>query len=157
MAGEMFYNKYKYLYSSLIGTAMNGVSAYPASGSYVDVSPFERVHVVATFGVIHNSDTPVVTVKCAESVSGTADVLDAALAYTPAPASDDALAAIWTIETDSLPTDHHFLLVATSGTLSNGSYIHVQMFGEPKVLPAVQAATVVDFQYGYAGGQADNS
>ena len=157
MAGEMFYNKFKYLYSSLIGTAMSGVAAYPASGSYVDVSPYVRVHVVATFGVIHNSDTPVVTIKCSDSVSGTLDVLDASLAYTPDPTADDALAALWTIEADSLPTDHHFLALATSGTLTNGTYIHVQMLGEPKTLPAVQAATVVDFKYGYAGGQADNS
>ena len=157
MAGTILSNVLKYLYSSAIGTAMSGVSAYPASGSYVDVSPYVRVHVIATFGVIHNSDSPVVTVKCAEAVDGTADVLDASLAYTPTPASDDGLAAMWTIEVASLPTDHHFLLVAASGTLTNGTYIHVQMFGEAKDQPPAQAATVVDFEYNYAGGQADNS
>jgi len=157
MSGEILSNKLKYLYSSLIGTAMSGVSAYPASASYVDVSPYVRVHVIATFGVIHDSDSPVVTVKCADSASGTLDVLSASLAYTPTPASDDALAAMWTIEVASLPTDHHFLAVAASGTLTNGTYIHVQMFGEPKDLPLAQAATVVDFEYNYAGGQADNS
>jgi len=157
MSGEILSNRLKYLYSSLIGTAMSGVSAYPASGSYVNVADFVRVHVILTFGVIHNSDTPVVTVKCAEAVNGTEDVLDAALAYTPNPAADDGLAAMWTIEVASLPTDHHFLLVATSGTLTNGSYVHVQMFGEVKDQPPTQAATVVDFEYNYAGGQADNS
>lgn len=157
MAGEMFWNKFKYLYSSLIGTAMSGVAAYPASGSYVDVSPYVRVHIIATFGVIHTSDSPVVTVKCTDSTTGTLDVLSASLAYTPDPDADDGLAAEWTIEVDSLPTDHHFLVVATSGTLTNGTYIHVQMFGEAKDQPVAQAATVVDFTYGYAGGQADNS
>jgi hypothetical protein len=157
MSGEILSNKLKYLYSSAIGTAMSGVAAYPASGSYVDVSDYVRVHVIATFGVIHTTDTPVVTVRCAEAVAGTPDVLDAALAYTPAPDSDDGLAAMWTIEVASLPTDHHFLLVATSGTLTNGTYIHVQMFGEPKDQPLAQSSTVVDFEYNYAGGQADNS
>ena len=157
MSGEILSNKLKYLYSSVCETAMSGVSAYPASGSYVDVSDFVRVHVIATFGTIHNSDSPVVTVKCSDSASGTLDVLDASLAYTPTPASDDNLAAMWTIEVASLPTDHHFLAVATSGTLTNGTYIHVQMFGEAKDQPPSQAATVVDFEYNYAAGQADNS
>jgi hypothetical protein len=157
MSGDNFYNRFKMLYSSVPDTAMSGVAAYPASGSYVDVSAYVRVHIVASFGTIHNSDSPVLTVKCADSVSGTLDVLDANLAYTPTPASDDNLSAIWTIEVDSLPTDHHFLAVAASGTLTNGTYVHVEMWGEPKDLPASQAATIVDFKYSYAGGQADNS
>jgi hypothetical protein len=157
MAGEILSNRLKYLYSSAIGTAMSGVAAYPASASYVNVADYVRVHVIATFGVIHNCDTPVVTVKCAEAANGTLDVLSSDLAYTPDPAADDGLAAMWTIEVASLPTDHHFLAVATSGTLTNGTYIHVQMFGEVKDQPPAQLASVVDFEYNYAGGQADNS
>jgi hypothetical protein len=154
MSGEILASKLKYLYSSLIGTAMSGVAAYPASGSYVDVSDYVRVHIIATFGVIHASDTPVVTIKCADSASGTADVIDALLAYTPNVTTGDALAAMWTIEVASLPTDHHFLLLATSGTLTNGTYIHVQILGEPKSQPPTQDTAVVAFQYSYAGGQA---
>lgn len=157
MSGEILASRLKFLYSSAIGTAMSGVASYPASGSFVDVADFVRVHILAVFGVIHTSDTPVITPKCAESASGTKDVLDAALAYTPAPDADDGLAAMWTIETASLPEGHHWLCLATSGTLTNGTYIHVIMLGEAKDQPPTQSALVVDFQYNYAGGQADNS
>jgi hypothetical protein len=155
MSGEILASFLKYLYSSVPNTAMSGVAAYPASGSYVNVDDFVRVHIICTFGTIHTSDSPTVTVKQTDAVNGTLDEIDNTnLAYTPAPDSDDNLAALFTIEVASLKTNHHFLAVATSGTLTNGSYCHVQMFGEPKDQPPTQAATVVDYQYSYAGGQA---
>jgi hypothetical protein len=155
MFGEMIYNKFKNLYSSAIGT--NLAIGSPASGYYVDVSDYVRVHILATFGVIHDSDTPAVEPRCADSVSGTPDQLSASLVYTPNVTTGEGLAAMWTIEVASLPTDHHFILLYAAGTLSNGTKCHVQIFGEPKVKPPTQDATINYFQYGYAGGQADNS
>lgn len=129
-------------------TAMSGVAAYPASGSYVDVSGFEVVHIVAHLGTLHASDTPVLTPKCSDSVSGTLDVIDSSLAHTCDVTNDDGDVLVWSIEVRKLPEDHHFLALATSGTLTNGSYIDVLFFlekgSEPVTQPSIVAA---DFDY----------
>lgn len=102
-------------------TALSGVSALPASGAFIDVSGYEYVHVIVHLGTIHASDTPTFELKCAEAVNGTLDVIDATLAITPA-VTDDGEFLHWTLKVDTLPVDHHFVAIATSGTLTNGSY-----------------------------------
>lgn len=153
MSGEIFANKYKILYSSAIGTAMSGVSAYPASGSYVDVSPYERVHILLHWGVIHDSDSPVMSLKCAEAINGTLDVISTDYDHTPAPASDDNYWATWTVEVKKLPLDHHFLALATAGTLTNGTYLDVIFLGEALDQPVTQTTTILPsaHQFAYVG------
>ena len=124
-------------------TAMSGVAAYPASGSYVDVSGFEYVHILAHLGTLHASDTPTLTPKCSDSASGTLDVIDSSLAYECNVTDDDGDVLMWSIEVRKLPLDHHFLALATSGTLTNGSYIDVLFFLENGSQPVTQPSTVV--------------
>ena len=154
--GELFATKYVVAYSSVPETAMTGVSAYPASAAYLDVSPYERVHIIASFGTIHGSDSPVLTPKQTDSVSGTLDAVDSTTtgAYTPNVTTGDNLSYVWTIEVADLATDHHFVALQTSGTLTNGTYVHVVILGEPKSLPATQSSSIVYGHYYKAGGQA---
>ena len=79
-------------------TAMSGVAAYPASGSFVDVSGFEVAHIVAHLGALHASDTPTLTPKCSDAANGTLDVIDASLAHTCNVTDDDGKVLIWSIE-----------------------------------------------------------
>lgn len=129
---------------------MSGVAAYPASASYIDVSGYEFVHIIAHLGTLHTSDTPVLTPKCSDSASGTLDVIDAALAHTPDPDADDGDDVIWSIEVRKLPLDHHFLALATGGTLTNGSYIDVTFLLEGGVQPVSQPTTAPTV-YNYLG------
>ncbi len=123
-------------------TAMSGVAAYPASGSFVDVSGFEVAHIVAHLGAVHGSDTPTLTPKCSDAVGGTLDVIDAALLHTVDVTNDDGDVLVWSIEVRKLPLDHHFLALATGGTLTNGSYIDVLFLLEGGAQPVTQPATV---------------
>lgn len=135
-------------------TAMSGVAAYPASGSFVDVSGFEYVHILAHLGTLHTSDTPVLTPKCSDAVGGTLDVIDSSLAHTPDPDGDDGEWVVWTIQVDMLPADHHFLALATSGTLTNGSYIDVVfLLAGAREMPVTQTTAVLPSgsQYVWAG------
>lgn len=47
-------------------TALSGVSALPASGSYINVRGYERVHIIAHLGTLHASDSPVLAPKCSD-------------------------------------------------------------------------------------------
>lgn len=156
MASKILHNNMKVvLGSSKPETAMSGVAAYPASGSYIDVSGYEYVHILAHLGTLHASDTPVLTPKCSDSASGTLDTIDSSLAHTCDISGDDGQCVSWTIAVENLPTDHHFLALATSGTLTNGSYIDVLFFlAGPRHLPVTQDTTNVlptAHQYSWVG------
>ena len=132
-------------------TAMSGVAAYPASGSYVDVSGYEYVHIIAHLGTLHASDTPTLEPKCSDSASGTLDSIDATnLKHTCDVTNDDGDVLMWSIEVRKLPVDHHFLALATGGTLTNGSYIDVLFLLENGYQPVVQPSTV-SASYNYLG------
>jgi hypothetical protein len=129
--------------NALAETAMSGLTSWPASGSFIDVSGYEFVHIVAHLGTLDASDTPVLEPKCAEAVAGTLDRIDATLAHTCNVTTDDGDILMWSIEVRKLPLDHHFLALAVSGTLTNGSYIDVQFFLEGAPQPVTQGAYVV--------------
>lgn len=122
-------------------TAISGVAAYPASGAFVDVTGYEFVHVIAHLGTVHASDTPVLTVKCSDANNGTLDVISSTLAHTVDVTNDDGKDVIWSIEVRKLPVDHHFLALATAGTLTNGTYIDVTFILENGAQPVTQPTT----------------
>lgn len=142
--------------SATVGAQLAAGTDLPASGSYVDVSEAERVHILLKFGVIHGSDAPVLEPKCADAVGGTLDALDTSntLQHTAA-ADDDQEWVSWTIEVSSLPTDHHFLAVDVVSGATNGSYAQVFFLLEMKDCPTQQTSTVLPAasQYWFAGGQ----
>ena len=129
--------------NALAETAVTGLTSWPASGAFIDVSGYEFVHIVAHMGTIHASDTPALEPKCSDSVSGTLDVISATLAHTCNVTTDDGDILVWSIEVRKLALDHHFLALAVSGTLTNGSYIDVQFFLEGGSQPVTQGTGVV--------------
>jgi hypothetical protein len=134
-------------------TALSGLSALPASGSFVDVSGFEVAHIIVHLGTVHTSDSPVFTPKCSDAANGTLDVIDSSLAKTPDPDADDGQFLVWSIQVNKLALDHHFLAVALSGTLTNGSYADVIFLLEGGSEPVSQSATYLpsDNQFTWVG------
>ena len=116
---------------------------YPASGSYIDVSDVERVHIQILLGEI--ADAITFTVKEAESVSGTVDVIDATYATHTIGASDDNEFVTFTIVVSELSLDHHFLTVVVSG-VSGSNYAaityHLDVNSKPASLQAAALTTL---------------
>ncbi len=84
-------------------------TAYPASGSYIDVSGFEWVNVVIHFGAM--TGTPKYVLKQADSVSGTLDDIDTVNGVHTAAASDNDEIVLFHLETAKLSADHHFIAI----------------------------------------------
>ena len=142
MHGEVFAHKYKIVEGALVGGAIVAATDIPASGSYIDVSGTERVHIIAKLGVIHASDTPTLQVKCSDSASGTLDAITGLAAHSVA-ADDDTEFVSWTVTTSKLPTDHHFLAVDVGGTTSNGSYADINFYLDYGDYPVTQTTTTL--------------
>ena len=123
---------------TLCETALTGITSLPASAAFINVSGYEFVHIVAHLGTLNTADSPVLTPKCSDSASGTLDVIDATLAHTPDVDADDGEFVTWSIEVAKLPLDHHFLALAFSGTLTNGSYCDVVYLLENGAQPVTQ-------------------
>ena len=128
---------------ALCETAMSGVTSYPASGAFVDTRGFDLVHIVAHWGTIDASDTPALELKCSDAINGTLDQIDASLKFTANVTDDDGRYTTWTIETRKLPASHYFLALATSGTLTNGSYVDVTFLLLGRSMPVTQATTAL--------------
>ena len=129
--------------NTLAETALSGLTSLPASAAFIDVSGFEVVHIIAHLGTIHASDTPVLTPKVSDSASGTLEVIDSTLAFTPNVTTDDGLFATWSIEVRKLALDHHFIALALSGTLTNGTYLDVVFLLEGGAQPISQVAAQI--------------
>lgn len=124
--------------NTLTETALSGISALPASGSFIDVAGYSYVHVLIHLGTIHASDTPSFQLKVSDAANGTLDILDATnLAITPA-VDDDGEFLYIGLNTENLPASHHYVAVATSGTLTNGTYADVIFLLEARHLPPTQ-------------------
>jgi len=143
ISGSFSENMKIVLARALVETAMSGVTSYPASGSFVDVSGYEWAHIVAHLGTLNVGDSPTLEPKCSDSASGTLDVISATLVHTCDVDNDDGDVLVWSIEVRKLALDHHFLALATGGTLTHGSYIDVMFYLEGGAKPVTQPATVV--------------
>ena len=124
--GEIFANKYKVVsgqisHEDILVDATN----YPASGSYIDVSGCERFHVLVHFGAIDAGTTATIEIRQADSITGTMDVIDATYCkQTVANDADDTL-YLFTVETDKLALNHHFVCLQVEGTIANNNYAEI--------------------------------
>lgn len=153
MHGTLLANDLKFhKMSTTTNDQLAGGTDLPASGSFIDVSPYERFHIVVRLGVIHASDAPTLEPKEADSVSGTLDQISSTLTHTVDPADDQEF-VIWTIETRKLSEDHHFIALDVGGTVSNGSYVDAFLLGEAESKPVTQTTTVLPSasQYSWVG------
>lgn len=135
-----------------VATQLDLAVNLPASGSYIDVSSYERVHIWMRNGVVHGSDEPTLEPKVADSVSGTLDRIDSSLIHTVDP-GDDQEYITWTIEVRKLAEDHHFMALDVGGTVSNGSFADGFMVCEGESKPVTQTTAVLPSasQYNYVG------
>lgn len=131
-------------------TAMSGVAAYPASGSFVSLEGYDVVDIVAHLGTLHASDTPTLEPKCSDANNGTLDRIDAALVHTCDVTNDDGKTVCWSIQVNKLPADHKYIALATGGTLTNGSYIDVLFLLQRGKQPVTQPTTH-SASYNYLG------
>lgn len=145
MSGEIFAHRY-YVVPCEDGTNELQVKLaagnYPASGSYIDVSAYERVHVLIHLGGIHSSDVPVFELKQADSATGTLDVISATYAKHTGAANDDGEFISFTLEVDKLAVDHHFISCVVSG-VTNETFADIIFFGEALSLPVTQATATL--------------
>lgn len=148
-SGMVFQHKYKVKSANNIGTALAS-QAYPASGSYIDVSAAERVTVLIRLGVL--ADAIAFEIKASDANDGTLDSVDATnLKHTCANTDDNEFIA-FDIEVRKLPSDHHFLAVVVTG-VSGSNYADIQLLMAEDFLPVTQDDSVlpVASQYIYAG------
>ena len=141
-SGEIFADRFKVALGQSLPETVLAAGNYPASGSYIDVSAVERFHVLVHLGTIHASDVPIFEVKEADAVDGTLDVIDATYAKHTCEADDDGEWIAFTIETDKLAADHHFVSCVVSG-VTNGSYAEIFYLLPEQSLPVTQTTAVL--------------
>jgi len=126
--------------NALCETAFSNAN-YPLSGSYIDVSGYEDVNVVIHLGTINASDTPTFDIKCADSLTGTLDVLDATNCSHEIANDDDGEFVQFHIKTSELPEDHHFLSCVVSDAASTSYGDIVFYLCGARSLPVTQSST----------------
>lgn len=122
---------------------------YPVSGSYIDVSGAERVHVLVELGTL--ADAITFELYEAEAADGTEDQISATYYKHTCVADDDGEFAVITIETNRLSKDHHFLttkVAAVSGTNYATITYLLEVYGD---LPPTSTALPTASQHYYTG------
>lgn len=143
MHGTIFVNDNKiHKMTTTTNDQLAGGTDLPASSSFIDVSPYERFHILGRNGVVHASDEPTLEPKVADAVGGTLDQIDSSLIHTVDPGDDQELFG-WTIEVRKLAVDHHFIALDVAGTVSNGSFADIILIGEVESKPATQITSVL--------------
>lgn len=126
--------------------------AYPASGNYVDVSEYERFHIIIHLGTI--ADALTFKVKQAAAANGTLGDINTTYCQHTIATDDDGEYVIFTIETRKLDINNgkFFIAVEVSG-VSGSNYAEMLLLGMPKHLPVTQTETVLPAasQYNYTG------
>lgn len=113
--------------------------AYPASGSYVDVSGYEAVDIVIHLGTLAN--TVSFTVKQADANDGSLDTISTANCVHTVAANDDGEFVTFHIETQTLAADHHFLAVSVGSAGTTADYADINFFLHgARHLPVTQAS-----------------
>ena len=124
--------------NTLAETALSD-GAYPASGSYVDVSGYEMVDIVIHTGTLASAVS--FTVKQTDGTAGsTLDTISTANCVHTVAANDDGEFITFNIETQLLAADHHFLAVSVASAGSTADYADITFFlSNPRHLPVTQA------------------
>jgi len=141
-SGEIFADTYKIVNGQSLPETVLSSAAYPASGSYIDVSGCERFHCLVHWGTIAGGDTPVATLKEADAADGTLDTIDATYAAHTGANNDDGEWVSFTVEVDQLSTDHHFVSCVLSG-ISGSTYGEIFFLLPLLSLPVTQTTAVL--------------
>lgn len=124
---------------------------YPASGSYIDVSGAERVHVLIHVGTL--ADAITFQLYESDAADGTEDELSDSYYKHTCTAADDGEFIVITLEVARMSLDHHFLTTQV-GSVSGSNYASIiyllEMSGNK---PPTQNTTYfpADNQYYFTG------
>ena len=159
MSGSLLSSKYKFVsgHTEAADSASHDLEDvlvnneyYPASGSYIDASGAERVHVLIHVGTL--ADAITFQLYEAEAADGTEDALSSSYYKHTCVATDEGEFVVITIEVARMSLDHHFLttLVNESGANYASIIYLLEMYGE---LPPTQTAyfPVTDNQHYFTG------
>ncbi|MCL4296155.1 MAG: hypothetical protein KJ077_10525 [Anaerolineae bacterium] len=115
---------------------------YPASGSYIDVSAYERFHVLIHLGSI--ADALTFKVKQAAAANGALADIDTTDCQHTIAADDDGEYVAFTVETRKLDINNgkFFVTLDVSG-VSGNNYAEMVLLGMPNHLPVTQDPTVL--------------
>lgn len=115
---------------------------YPASGSFIDLSGVERVHVLVHVGALDTATT--ITVQSANAVDGTPADVDGT-EFVIAATDDDQVVAI-TVETAAIlanGSDHRYVTLDVAGATGDNDYADILFLLEGEELPVTQDATLM--------------
>jgi len=121
---------------------------YPASGSFVDVSGKERVHILVLLGEL--ADAITFEIYESDAVGGTEDQISATYCKHTCAADDDNEFVAFTIEVAKLSTDHHFLTCKV-GSVNGSNYAAIFFLPEGLQLPTSSDALPAASQHEYVG------
>jgi hypothetical protein len=139
---NIFSDNFKWvLGQSLCETALSNNTAYPASGSYIDVSDYTAVHVFVHLGTI--ADTVAFTLKQTDSTAGTLDTIDSTNCKKTIATTDDGQCVYFYLDPQTLADDHHFITTYVSG-VSGTDYADIYyLLGPARHCPVTQTTTVL--------------
>lgn len=126
------------------------VAEYPASGSYIDASPFERFGFLVAAGAMDSIVTA--QVQQATAINGTAKNVTGAVIAIPADGDDKWY--LIEVQTDNLDSnnDYKYVTLDITGPAGSNDYGAVLFFGFGANKPVTQPATKGSSVY-VAGGQ----
>ena len=122
---------------------------YPVSGSYIDVSAAERVHVLILLGAL--ADAVTFELYEAEAADGTEDQISATYYKHTCAANDDGEFAVITIETSRLSKDHHFLTTKVGGVSGSDYAAIIYLLEGVAELPPTSTGLPTASQHYYTG------
>lgn len=154
MSGEIFANKYKVVPGQASPEdILVDAAYYPASASFIDVSGCERFHVLVQLGAIDAGSTITLEIRQSDAINGTMDVIDATTLKHTVNNDDDDELIMFTVETDKLATDHHFVSLQVEGTVANNNYAAIYFLlpltSEP--VTQIEAKCPAANQHAYVG------
>ena len=121
---------------------------YPETGSFVDVSGHERVHVLILLGEL--ADAVTFEIYEHDSASGTPTQISATYLLHTCAADDDNEFVTFTIEVAKLALNHHFLTCKV-GAVQGANYAAIFFLPEGLQLPTTSDALPSASQHEYVG------
>jgi len=114
-------------------------AAYPASGSYIEVSKFERCAFLVGAGAL----TTELTFKVRQATANNGTLKDLTNAEVVVPADGDDKWYLVEFQVDQLDTDggYRFVTLASTGAAGSDDYAAIFFFGfNPGLMPVTQGA-----------------
>lgn len=138
MLGQVFAHAYKIVQGNAACQTALSAADYPASGSYVNITGADRVHVVISLGGI--ADAVTFKLQKVSAVNGTPAQISTDVEKTIAN-TDDGQVIVFTVDTKSLGDGYNYLTVDVSD-ISGSNYASIVYYLEGLDQPVTQSTAV---------------